>query len=123
MLRLTNFGDLGSLNHFEILGDTLQCTSLFVVLAQIHQSFACDLEFLQETLLLLCASFCHKNGNLAHNHRSLLQMKCKREDITLEQSFLKEFKATCKNSSESELKQRKTIGKAFRLVNMLSALQ
>ena len=56
---------------------------------------------------LLCASFCNKNGNLAHNHRILLQMKHKARDKTLEQCFLKEFKATCKNSGKSELKNKK----------------
>ena len=34
-------------------------------------------------------------------------MKHKAADKTLEQRFLKKFKATCKNSSESELKQQK----------------
>ena len=43
---------------------------------------------------LLCALFCDKNGNLAHDHRFLLQTKCKAADKTLEQCFLKEFKAT-----------------------------
>ena len=33
--------------------------------------------------------------------------KRKATDKTLEQHFLKEFKATCKNTSESELKQQK----------------
>ena len=35
--------------------------------------------------------------------------KHKTVDTTLEQHFLKEFKATCKNSGESELKQQKEI--------------
>ena len=35
------------------------------------------------------------------------KMKCKVADKTLEQCFLMEFKATCKNSAEFELKQRK----------------
>ena len=59
--------------------------------------------------LLLCALFCDKNGNCAHNQRFLLQMKHKTADKALEQHFLKEFKATCKNSSESELKQQNEI--------------
>ena len=46
-----------------------------------------------------------KNKNLPHNHSFLLQMKRKAADKTLEQCFPKEFKATCKTSSESELKQ------------------
>ena len=66
--------------------------SYFVVLAQFYQSlsiylvFACGLEFLQE-MLLQCF------------------MKCKAVDKTLEQCLLKEFKATCKNFGDSELKQ------------------
>ena len=59
--------------------------------------------------LLLCASFCDKNGNLAHNNRFLLHMKRKTADKTLEQHFLKKFKAACKNSSESELKEQNMI--------------
>ena len=35
--------------------------------------------------------------------------KCEAADKILEQRFLKEFKATCKNSGESELKQQKAI--------------
>ena len=38
--------------------------------------------------------------------RFLLQLKHKAVDKTLEQCFLKEFKATCKTSGESELKQQ-----------------
>ena len=45
---------------------------------------------------LLCASVCTKNRN-----RFLLQVKHKTVDKTLEQCFLKKFKATCKNSAES----------------------
>ena len=62
---------------------------------------------------LLCASFCDKNGNLALNHRFLLQTKSKPADKTLEQRFLKEFKATCKNFGEVELKQQKAISKVI----------
>ena len=40
---------------------------------------------------------------LAQIHKT----KRKAADKTLEQRFLKEFKAICKNSSESELKQQK----------------
>ena len=50
-----------------------------------------------------------KKGNLAPNHRFFLQTKCKAADKTLEQCFLKEFKATCKKSGESEIKQQKVI--------------
>ena len=57
----------------------------------------------------LCFFFCDENGNLTHNHRFLLQTKRKAAHTTLEQRFLKEFKATCKISSESELKQQKAI--------------
>ena len=39
--------------------------------------------------------------------RFLLQMKCKVANKTLQQRFSKEFKATCKNSGKSELKQQK----------------
>ena len=38
-----------------------------------------------------------------HNHRLFLQTKCKAADKTLEQYFLKEFKATCKKAGETEL--------------------
>ena len=48
-------------------------------------------------------TFCEKNGNIGF----LLRMKHKAADKTLEQHFLKESKATCKNSSESE--QQKAI--------------
>ena len=52
-------------------------------------------------------AFCDKNGNLAHNHKFLnMYKKCKTADKTLEQYFLHEFKATCKNASEAELKQQ-----------------
>ena len=51
--------------------------------------------------LLICASFCDKNGNLAHSHRFLLQRKRKEADKTLEQCLPEEFKATWKNSSKS----------------------
>ena len=70
---------------------------------------------------LLCASFCDKNRNLAHSHRFLLQIN-EAADKTLEQCFLKEFKASCKNSDESELKQKKQSEKSFGLV-ILSSLQ
>ena len=33
----------------------------------------------------------------------ITKMKCKEADNTLEQCFLEEFKATCKNPSESEI--------------------
>ena len=49
------------------------------------------------------------NGNLAHNHKFLLQTKCRAVDKSLEQRFLKEFKATCKSFSKSELKHQKVI--------------
>ena len=53
-----------------------------------------------------------------HNHRFLLQMKHKTVDKALEEHFLKEFKASCKNSSESELKQQNEMrhSKEIRLV-------
>ena len=63
-------------------------------------------EFLRETLLqcfmhcFLLRSVTDKTGNLAHNHRFLLQTMGKAADNTLEQRFLKEFKASGKNSSE-----------------------
>ena len=38
-----------------------------------------------------------------------LQTKHKAADKTLEQCFLKEIKATCKNSGDSELKQQKAV--------------
>ena len=47
-------------------------------------------------LSLLCVLFWDKKGNLVHNHRFLLQTKRKVADKTLEQRFLKEFKAMCK---------------------------
>ena len=53
---------------------------------------------------LLYFSFCDKNGNLAHNDKFLLQTKCRAADKSLEQCFLKEFIAACKNSGEFELK-------------------
>ena len=56
---------------------------------------------------LHCSSFCDKNGNLAHNHRFSLQRKRKAADETFEQRFLKEFKITCENSGESEMKEEK----------------
>ena len=59
--------------------------------------------------VLLCALFCDKNGNLAPNHGFLLQTKRKAADKGLEKCFLKEFKATYKNSGESEQKQQETI--------------
>ena len=43
------------------------------------------------------------------DHRFLLQTKRKAADKALEQCFLKEFKAMCKNSDESELNQKKAI--------------
>ena len=48
-------------------------------------------------MLLLYALFFDNNGNendgnLAHNHRFLLQMKLKAADKTLEHCFLKGFK-------------------------------
>ena len=54
----------------------------------------------------LCTSFCDRNGNVAHNHRFLLQMKQKTADKAMEPCFLKEFKGTRKNSSEFEPKQQ-----------------
>ena len=41
------------------------------------------------------------------NRKFLLLTKRKTADKTLKQCFLKEFKATCKSSSESELNNRK----------------
>ena len=59
---------------------------------------------------LLCASFCDKNGNVAH--QLLLQTMRKAADKTFERHFQKEFKDTCKNSSESDLKQQRAIRNA-----------
>ena len=62
--------------------------------------------------MLFYASFCDKNGNLAHNHRFLLQMKCKAMDKTLGQCFVKELKAIDLpklSIGESDLKQQKGI--------------
>ena len=77
------------------------CCNLALVQCHLIQSFW------QERLL--CALFCDKNRNLAHNHSCLLQTKLKAVDKTLEQHFLKDFKATCENYWESELKQQKAI--------------
>ena len=63
----------------------------------------------QNNEYLSFASFCDEKGNLAHNRRFILLTKHKAADKILEQRLLKEFKATCKNSSESELNQQKTI--------------
>ena len=52
-------------------------------------------------------SFCDN-----HNHRFLSQTKPKAVDQTLEQCFLKEIEATCKNFGESDLKQQKAIWNA-----------
>ena len=62
---------------------------------------------------MLCVSFCDKNVNFAHNHRFLFDVKHKTVDKALEQRFLKEFKATCKNSSESELRHQDVISNAL----------
>ena len=43
------------------------------------------------------------------DHRFLLQTKHKAADKTFEQCFLKEFKASCKSFSESEVKQEKAM--------------
>ena len=58
--------------------------------------------------LLLCASFCDKNGNIPHNHMFLAQMKHKAMDKMLGQHFLKEAKARYQISGKSELKQQKS---------------
>ena len=89
-----------------------------VVLAQMHWNFTMwpwipSGNVASIFYILLCASFCDKNGNLANIHRFLFQMKRKTEDKTLEQHFLKKLKVTCKNSSESELKQEKAIWKVI----------
>ena len=61
----------------------------------------------------LFASFCDKNGNLAHNHRFLLHHET--VEKTSEQHFPKQFKARYKSSSECDLKQQKLIGNAHSL--------
>ena len=53
---------------------------------------------------LLCASFVIKTNDYGQDFRLYLKTKRNAADKTLGQRFLKEFKATCKNSSESELK-------------------
>ena len=47
------------------------------------------------------------NYNYGQDFRFNHETKPKAVDKTLQQRFLKEFKATCKNSGESELKQQK----------------
>ena len=74
----------------------------------------CGLEFLQETLLqcfIHCLALCFviKTEILPIIIGFLLQTKNKAADKTLEQHFLKEFKATCEKSGESEIKQQKAI--------------
>ena len=51
---------------------------------------------------LFCTLFCDTNRNLNHK--------------TLQQRFLKEFKATCKDASESEVKQQKQLEMRYGLV-------
>ena len=89
-----------------------------VVLAQIYQRF-CMWPWIPSGDVavmfypLRCTSFCDKNGDLVHNHRFLLYTKHKAVDNILGQRFLKEFKATCKNSCESERKQQNAIWNAL----------
>ena len=59
--------------------------------------------------LLLCASFTIKSHDYGQDFHFYHKTKCNSVDKTLEQRFLKELKATCKNSVESELKQQKAI--------------
>ena len=56
--------------------------------------------------LLLCASVATKTYDYGQEFHFYHKTKWKAADKTLEQHFLKEFKATCKNSDESELKQQ-----------------
>ena len=94
--------------HFRLLS---------VVLTHIQQSFAFGLEFLQKMSLQCFIDFLKVHNfpwesSQAENRlfspaASHLQTKQKAMDKTLEQCILKEFKATCKNSCESELKQQK----------------
>ena len=58
---------------------------------------------------LLCASFCDNNGNLARNHRFLLQTKRKATDKNIGTTFPEEIKGHMQTFGESEIKQRKAI--------------
>ena len=59
--------------------------------------------------LLLCALFSIKSYDYEQDFHLYHITKPKAADKTLEQCFLKKFKATCKNSGECELKQEKAI--------------
>ena len=58
--------------------------------------------------LLVCASFAIKTYDCGQDFRFYQKTMCKGADKTSEQRFLKEFKATSKNSGECELKQTKS---------------
>ena len=55
---------------------------------------------------LLYTSCAIKTCDYRQDFRFYHKTKCKETGKTLGQLFLKEFKATCKNSGESELKQQ-----------------
>ena len=59
--------------------------------------------------LLFSASFAIKTYDYGQHFYFYHKTKCREMDKTLEQGSLKEFKATCKTSGESELKQQQAI--------------
>ena len=66
---------------------------------------------------LPCASFAIKACDHRQDFHFYHKTKCKAADKTLEQYFLKEFKASCKNSGESEPNyNKKQSEKSFRLI-------
>ena len=90
-----------------------------VVLAQIHWSFLqvalnsfrkrCSKLFYP----LLCTSFAIKKtmimGKMSRLFYHKTKLSAKQQKHWINECFLKEFKAKCKDSSESELKQQKAI--------------
>ena len=74
--------------------------------------FACGLKIpLQNVapMFSCCFALCDKIYDYEQDFSFSHKMKRKASDKTLEQHFLKEFKATCKNCSEPELKQQNAI--------------
>ena len=65
---------------------------------------------------------CNRNYDYGQNFPFYHKTKCKAADKTLEQSFLKEFKATGKKSGESEPKQQKGIWKVIWVGHALGPL-
>ena len=86
----------------------LHFRSFFVVLAQfLHVSLNSIRKRSSNDLSIVLHFVCNKNLWLWVRFPPLSKTKCKAADKILEKHSLKEFKVTCKNAGDAELKQKK----------------